>query len=223
MDTIPAPLKGKAANITGGSRGIGAAMARKFADNGCSHIAITYYSNKDLAEKVLASVRELSPKIKTRAFAADLLNLDFGQKVVEQALTGLAREQINIVVSNAAPNAIKNPVEVESMTKKDFDFHMTGSAWASLSLVKAAIRHIPRHGRIVIISSITSKFAFGEPTVTYSAAKADVDSISKNLAAIWRVTYGITVNTIAVGGMLTDAMRAAIKDRGVELENKNGQ
>ncbi|MCJ1265008.1 hypothetical protein MMC22_004883 [Lobaria immixta] len=180
MDTIPAPLKGKAANITGGSRGIGAAMARKFADNGGSHIAITYCTNKDLAEKkVLASVRELSPKIKTRAFAADLLNLDFGQRVVEQALAGLAREQINIVVSNAAPNAIKNPVEVESMTKKDFDFHVTDSAWASLSLVKAAIRHITRHGRIVIVSSVASKFAFGEPTVAHSAAKAPVDSIRK--------------------------------------------
>lgn len=185
MDTIPAPLKAKAAIITGGLRGIGAALARKFAENGCSHIAITYCTNKDLAEKVLASVRELSRKIKTCAFAADLSDPDFGRKVVEQALAGLAKEQISVVVSNAAPNATNNLVEVESMTKKDFDFHVTDSVWASLSLAKAAIRGIPRYGRIVMISSVASKFAFGEPTVTYSAAKAGVDSILKNLAAIW--------------------------------------
>ncbi len=218
MDTIPAPLKDKVAIITGGSRGIGAALVRKFAENGCSHIAITYNTNKDLADKVLASVRELSPKIKTCAFAADLSDPDFGPKVVEQALAGFARDQIDIVVSNAAPNATNNLVEVELMTKKDFDFHITGSAWASLSLAKAAIKHIPRGGRIVMISSVASKIAFGEPTVAYSAAKAAVDSISKNLAAIWGVKYGVTVNTISVGGTLTDAMRAAIKDRGPELE-----
>ena len=218
MDTIPAPLKGKIAIITGGSRGIGAALVRKFAENGCSHIAITYNSNKDVAEKVLASVRELSPEIKTCAFAADLSDPDFGPKVVEQALAGFARDQIDIVVSNAAPNATDNLVEVEAMTKQDFDFHITGSAWASLSLAKAAIKHIPRGGRIVMISSVASKIAFGEPTVAYSAAKAAVDSISKNLAATWGVKYGVTVNTISVGGTLTDAMRAAIKDRGPELE-----
>lgn len=82
------------------------------------HIAITYNTNKDLAEKVLTSVRELSPKTQTCAFAAALSDPDFGPKVVEQALAGLARDQIDIVVSNAAPNATNNLVEVESMTKK---------------------------------------------------------------------------------------------------------
>lgn len=211
-------MKDKVAIFTGGSRGIGAALVRKFAENGCSHIAITYNTNKDLAEKGLASARQLSPKIKTCAFAVDLSDPDFGPKVVEQALAGLARDEIDIVVSNAAPNATNNLVEVELMTKKDFDFHITGSAWASLSLARAATKHIPRGGRIVMISSVASKIAFGEPTVAYSAAKAAVDSISKNLAAIWGVKYGVTVNTISVGGTSTDAMRAAIKDRGPELE-----
>ena len=69
-----------------------------------------------------------------------------------------------------------------------------------------------------MISSIASKLAFGELTVAYSAVKAAVDSFSKNLAAIWDVKYGVTVNTISVEGTLTDAIRAAIKDRGPELE-----
>ena len=222
MDTIPAPLKGKVAIITGGSRGIGAALVRKFAENGCSHIAITYNTNKDLAEKVLASVHKLNPKIKTCAFAADLSDPDFGPKVVKQALAGLATDWIDIVVSNAAPNATSDLVEVESMTKKDFDFHITGSAWASLSLAKATIKHIPCGGRIIMMSAVASKFAFGEPTVAYSAAKAAVDSISKNLAAIWGPKYGVTVNTISVGGTMTDAMRAAIGARGPDFEKMVG-
>ena len=69
MDTIPAPLKGEVTIIPGGSRAIGAALVRKFAENGCSHVAITYNTNKDLAEKMFASIRELTPKIKTCAIA----------------------------------------------------------------------------------------------------------------------------------------------------------
>lgn len=211
-------MKGKVAIIRCGSRGIGAALVHKLAENGCSHIAITYNTNKDLAEKMLASVRELSPKIMTCAFAADLSDPVSGPEVVDQASAGLARDQIDTIISNAAPNATNNLFNVESITKKDFNFPFTDSTWASLSLTKAAIKHITRSSRIVMISSIASKLAIGELTVAYSAVKAAVDSFSKNLAAIWGVKYGVTVNTIFVEGTLTDAMRAAIKDRGPELE-----
>lgn len=60
------------------------------------------------------------------------------------------------------------------MTKQNLDFHLTGSAWASLALAKSAIQHIPHDGRIVMILTVASKIAFGEPTVAYLAAKAAI-------------------------------------------------
>lgn len=57
METVTAPLKGKGAVVTGGSRGIGAGIAKKFAQEGCTYIAITYHTKKERAEDILASVR----------------------------------------------------------------------------------------------------------------------------------------------------------------------
>ena len=85
---------GKTAIITGGSRGIGAGITWAFAHQACSHIAITYNTNNDKAEEVLASVREINPKVKTCAIAGDVLDPDYGSKVVKQSLAGWARDRL---------------------------------------------------------------------------------------------------------------------------------
>ena len=214
MKTVPAPLENKIALITGGSRGIGAALVRKFAQHGCSHIAITYHNNADLARQVLASAQEIAPRITTCAFAADLSDPEFGPKVIKEALMALGVTRLDIVIANAAPNAHDKLVPVEEMGKKNWDYHITGGAWSALSLAKAAIGHMPPRdngvgggGRIVFVSAVASKIAFGDPTIAYSAAKAAMDSVSKNLANVWGTRYGVTVNTISVGGTMTDGLR----------------
>ena len=216
METVPAPLKGKIALITGGSRGIGAGTARKFAQQGCSHIAITYVNNKDAADRMLSAIQEISPKIKTCAVQADLLNPDFGPKVVKETLGGLGVDRLDIVVSNAAPVSTDKMIPALTMNKEDWDYMIQGNAWAPLSLAQAAVNHMTPGGRIIFISSGSSKIAFGDPSLAYAAGKAALDAVSRNLAAAWGIKYGITVNSISVGATLTDAMEQAFESWGDE-------
>ena len=217
-DTIEAPLKGKVAVVTGGSRGIGAGIARKFAKHGCSHIAITYNSNKQKAEDVLASCKELNPNIKTCAIAGDVLDPEFGQKVVREAVSGLDVDHIDIMVSNAAYIDASGYLPIADLTKENFDKFMTGDCWSSVSLAQNVIHHMPSGGRIIMISSGSSKVAMGDPTIAYAAAKAAMDAVSRNLAAAWAVKYGVTVNTISVGATDTDAVAQGIEAWGADFE-----
>lgn len=216
METVPAPLKGKVAVVTGGSRGIGAGTALKLAQQGCSHIAITYVNNQNAADKMLSSIKDISPKIKTCAVQANLLDPDFGPKVVKQAMAGLEVDHLDIVISNAAPVSTDKMIPAHQMTKEDFDYMITGNAWAPFSLAQASISHMAPGGRIIMISSGSSKIAFGDPSIAYAAGKAALDAISRNLAAAWGVKYSITVNSISVGATLTDAMEHAFESWGDE-------
>jgi 3-oxoacyl-[acyl-carrier protein] reductase len=121
MDSISAPLKGKVAIVTGGSRGIGASIARTFARHGCTHIAITYTSQRAKAEEVLRSISEVNSNIKTCAIAADLVEDDVGDIVVDQALKDLAVDRIDILVSNAAIVDQASMPPVADMTKAQWD------------------------------------------------------------------------------------------------------
>ena len=218
MDSIPAPLKGKVAVITGGSRGIGAAIAKIFALQGCSHIAITYNTNKAKAEEVLASIRETSPKIKTAAITADVLDPEIGPKVVKQSLESLEIDRIDIMVANAAYVDVNGFPPVAEITKEKWDKVITGEAWAPLSLAQEVIHHMPPGGRIIMISSGSSKVASGDPMITYAAGKAAMDAVSRNLGAAWGPKYGVTVNSISVGPTDTDATQAAFKAWGAPAE-----
>ena len=218
MDTITAPLKGKFAVVTGGSQGIGAGIAQKFAYQGCTHIAITYNTNKDKAESILSSIRKINSKIETCAFAADVLDPEFGVKVVKQSLAGLKTDHIDIMVSNACYVDVTGMEPIADMTKDGWDKFMTGTAWAPTSLAKEVINFMPRGGRIILISSGSSKIAQGDPGIAYCAGKAAMDAVSRNLAASWGMKYGVTVNSISVGSTRTQALEQGFKLWGPEFE-----
>ena len=211
MDTIPAPLKGKVALVTGGSRGIGKATTLTLARHGCTHIAITYRSNETAAKEVCSDVQKINPDIKTLAISARLTDANFGETVVKQMTSGLEVDHIDIIVSNAALMDQHEWVPVEKLSKEKFDEQMTGDAWAPLSLAKEAIGFMPRGGRIVMTSTCASKLPAGDPFVGYAAAKAAMDSIARNLASIYAVKHDVTVNTISVGSTQTDAMDEALE------------
>jgi len=207
-ETIPAPLKGKIAIVTGGSRGIGAATVKALAQHGCTHIATTYMANKAKAENVLAAVREIHPSIKTFTLPADTRDPAFGKKVVEQSLQGLGVDHIDIMVSNATLEDLENIQSAADLTHEKYTEWQTGTAWAPISLATAVIGHMPSGGRIIMISSVSSKMAMGDPFIPYAAGKAAMEAASKQLAAVYGPKNGVTVNTISVGPTDTDAMTA---------------
>jgi len=205
-ETIPAPLKGKVAIVTGGGRGIGAATVKVLAQHGCTHIATTFTANKAKAEDVLAAVRGKYSAIKTCTFAADTRDPDFGKKVVEQALAGLGVDHIDIMISNATLTDLINLKPAAELTHEKYLEWQTGTAWAPISLATSVIERMPQGGRIIMVSSVSSKMATGDPFLSYAAGKAAMEAASKQLAAVYGPKHGVTVNTISVGPTNTDAM-----------------
>lgn len=95
-----ASLAGKYAIVTGGSRGIGAAIAVQLARKGAEAIAITYVGNKALAENVVAEIEAIGAK--AIAIRADIESNDVGEVLIRDALRGLHTEHLDIIVNNAA-------------------------------------------------------------------------------------------------------------------------
>lgn len=121
--SYPAPLAGRFAIITGGSRGIGRAIALDFAAKGAAGVAITYVSNNTAANDTVSQLNDLG--VKAVAIQANLSSSNFGESVVHSALQGLQTDKLHVIVNNAAVTAIDLSLTFEAETKAHFDQQMT--------------------------------------------------------------------------------------------------
>lgn len=209
--TIPAPLIGKVAIVTGGSRGIGRGCALAFAKKGIAKIAITYASNSSAAEETVREIQKIRSDIKTTAIKADILSPTFATDVVAQTLSDLSTDKIDIVVSNAPYADTSDTPPLSEATKKTFDSFMAGNAWAPTQLCLAALPHMPRGGRVIMISSCASRQSNPTATAIYGASKAALDSFTRSLAGIYSAEKGITINSVSVGATMTDLIKTAME------------
>ncbi|KAF2718021.1 NAD(P)-binding protein [Polychaeton citri CBS 116435] len=218
--TVPAPLAGKIAIVTGGSKGIGAGIAITFAKQGCTHIAITYKSDPAGAEETCKAMTAVSPSIKTFSVAASVEDTEFGTKVVQGALEGLGVDHIDIAVSSAAIVNVESFPSVADMTFESWNKVITGEAWAPFTLARAAVEigKMPHGGRIIMLSSASSKIANGDPLTSYSVGKAAMEAVVRNMSAVYGIQKGITVNSISVGATLTATMQSFVDKSGPEFE-----
>lgn len=215
ISTIPAPFAGKTAIVTGGTRGIGRAIALELARQGCSRIAFTFLKSNPAS--TIDALKEISPDIVTYAFHADINSDTYGADIVSKALEGLKVSKVDVLVSNAALIDIEAYVPVAQIDKSKFDMYMRTNAWSAFSLATAAYPHMTRAtpddlssgGRIIFISSGGSKMAFGDPMVGHCFSKAAMDSISRNLAEVYGKDGSMTVNSIGVGVTDTDSLTNA--------------
>ncbi|MBX9400383.1 3-oxoacyl-ACP reductase FabG [Lysobacter sp. BMK333-48F3] len=189
------PLAGKVALVTGASRGIGAAIARRLAADGAD-VALTYVSSaqraEDLAEQIRAGGR------RAVVIAADSADAAAVSAAVERTVAELGR--LDIVVNNAGVFAY-GPFEEESL--ENYERVMAIHVRAPFVAAQAASKHLPRGGRIITIGSCLGERVGAPGMALYSLSKAAVVGLSKGLAQDLG-KRGITVNTVQPGPIDTD-------------------
>ncbi len=189
------PLAGKVALVTGGSRGIGAAIARRLAEDGAD-LALTYARSADRAENVAAAIRAGGRR--ALALAADSADAAQVTAAVERTVAELGR--LDILVNNAGVWAY-GPFEDETLD--NYERVMAIHVRAPFVAAQAASRHLPRGGRIITIGSCLGERVGAPGMALYSLSKAAVVGLSKGLAQDLG-KRGITVNTVQPGPIDTD-------------------
>lgn len=189
-------LKDKIALITGGSRGIGKAVALALADQG-ANIAFTFKSASGAAEKVKLEIE--SKGRKALAIQSDAKDINSTLQVVDQVLKEFQR--IDILVNNAG---ITRDTLLMRMSEQDWDEVLDTNLKSAFNFSKAVCRQMmsQREGRIINISSISGVIG-NAGQVNYSAAKAGMIGMTKSLAKEL-ASRNIQVNAVAPGFVDTD-------------------
>jgi 3-oxoacyl-[acyl-carrier protein] reductase len=195
-----ASLTNKIALVTGGSRGIGAGIAKRLATDGAS-VAITYTKGADAAASVVKEIERAGGR--AIAIEADAANAEAVTAAVEKTIATFGR--LDVLVNNAG-TAIPKPFEETSLEELDkvVNINLRGTFVAT----QAALRHMQDGGRIIMIGSCVGERIMTPGLVAYAATKGAVKMFTQGLAREVS-SRGITVNNIQPGPIDTDLNPAA--------------
>jgi 3-oxoacyl-[acyl-carrier protein] reductase len=193
-------LEGKIALVTGGSRGIGAAIAKRLATDGAS-VAITYSKGADAATSVVAEIERAGGK--AIAIQADAADADACKAAVEKTVSAFGR--LDVLVNNAG-TAI--PKSFEEATLQELDRVIDINVRGIFITTQAALKHLNNGGRVIMIGSSVGERNMTPSLVPYAATKAAVKMFTQGLAREVG-TRGITVNNIQPGPIDTELNPAA--------------
>jgi enoyl-[acyl-carrier protein] reductase III len=190
-------LQGKVALVTGGSRGIGRAIALKFAQNGIN-LVVNYVRHRKDAESTAKAIEDYG--VKCMVVKANVANDDH----VEAMFEDIKKEydSLDIMVSNAASGVLKPALELSS---RHWNWAMDINARALLSLARTGAPLMPKGGRILAVSSLGAVRAIENYTAV-GASKAALESLVRHLA-VELGPKGINVNTISAGAVDTEALK----------------
>jgi 3-oxoacyl-[acyl-carrier protein] reductase len=193
-------LTNKVALVTGASRGIGAAIAKRLAADG-ARVAITYTKGVDAAESVVERITRSGGK--AIAIRADVTDPVAVQAAVDQTVAVFGR--LDVLVNNAG-TAIPKPFE--NSTLEEIDQMLDINVRGVLIATKAALKHMSDGGRIITIGSCVGERMMTPGLVAYAATKGAVKIFTQGLAR--EVGHrSITVNNIQPGPIDTDLNPAA--------------
>ncbi|MEO0533753.1 MAG: 3-oxoacyl-ACP reductase family protein [Cyanobacteria bacterium P01_A01_bin.123] len=190
-----ADLTGKKALVTGGSRGIGAAIATHLAAAGAD-VAITYRQSQSPAEETVQQIQQQGTQ--GLAIQADGTTAESVIAAVNQAAETFGG--LDILVNNAGIFEMK---PVGETTLEDFDRMMAVNVRAVFAAVNEAVKHMPAGGRIITIGSVNGDVMPFPGGSLYAMSKAAVAAMSQGWARDLG-SKGITVNTIQPGPINTD-------------------
>lgn len=198
--TFNLSLENKAAVVTGGSRGIGRAIALEFAERGAA-VVVNYNKSPEAAEEVVKKIQEKGGK--AAAFQADVSDLKQAEALIKFAIDTFG--DLSILVNNAG---ITRDQLIMMMPEADWDAVINTNLKSTFNCSKAAVKHMMRKrvGRIINMASVAGQL--GNPGQTnYSASKGGQIAFTKALAREV-AARNITVNAIAPGFIDTEILDA---------------
>ena len=193
--TREGPLAGKVALVTGGSRGIGAAIAKRLAADGAG-VAVTYSKGADAAASVVKEIERGGGK--AIAIQADAADADAVRNAVDRTVSFFG--QLDVLVNNAG-TAIPKPFE--EATLEEMDRVIGINIRGVLVATQAALKHLKTGGRIIMIGSCLGERVMMPGMAPYSATKGAVKMFTQGLARELGA-LGITVNNVQPGPIDTD-------------------
>jgi gluconate 5-dehydrogenase len=198
-------LSGRVALVTGGSKGLGEAMARGFAMAGAD-IAISS-RHEDELKSAEAAIRAVNPRSRVVHFVADMTRREDVARLAGSTVESLGK--IDILVNNAGSN---NPQAVDQIRDADWDYLLELNLTSCMALTRAVVPGMKerRWGRIIHISSIMG-FASAAGRNAYSATKSALLGLAR-ASALDLGPFGITVNCIAPGPFLTDLPKGLLSE-----------
>ncbi len=190
-----ATLTGKTALVTGGGRGIGAAIAKRLALEGAD-VAITYVRGTEAAQKVVHAIEALSHR--GMAVQADAADAEAVIAAVDKVAASFGR--LDILVNNAG---LFVPAPISEATMETYDKMFNINVRGLYAATIAAARHMGQGGRIINIGSVNGERMPLPGGAIYAATKAAVHGLTRGFARDLG-PRGITINTLAPGPVDTD-------------------
>ncbi|MFI7610844.1 SDR family NAD(P)-dependent oxidoreductase [Nonomuraea terrae] len=191
------PLAGKAALVTGGSRGIGEATALRLADEGAD-VAITYVSSAEQAKSVVSRIEQRGAR--GAAFASDQADPEQAASLVDKVMAAFGR--LDILVNNAGI-FVTGPIDAAETDLEAMDRQYAVNVAGVVAVTRAAAKVMGEGGRIVSLSSTAADRAVFPNLGDYSATKAAITAYTRAWARdLGR--RGITVNAVQTSSISTD-------------------
>jgi glucose 1-dehydrogenase len=198
-------LAGKVAAITGGSQGIGLAIAQRFAEEGAD-VSFCYRSNKAGADEAVTNIAKTGRKV--AGFQYDVSSVNDGQKFI--ADTAAQFGKIDILVNNAG---LERRADFWDATEADFDAVLNVNLKGLFFITQAFVKNrmaVKAGGKIINISSVHEELPFPH-FASYCASKGGVKMLTRNLS-IELAPLGITINSIAPGAIETPINKNLLND-----------
>lgn len=197
-------LQGKVALITGGSRGLGAAIANAFVAEGAD-VAFSYLRSRDKATALAAELGEKGSRV--LAIASDQGDTEAAKPLIDKVITHFGK--LDILVNNAAVVAKGQKVDAPDLDISALDRQWQINVMGAVATTRAAAPMLANGGRIIFIGSSNGTLALSPGVADYAGTKAALIGYAKGVARDLGAR-DITVNVVQPGAMPTDMMAEAM-------------